>query len=33
MVFTYVKEAVHCPTLESPHPLPLSPKGARGALT
>ena len=27
---SFGKEAVHCSTLEPPHSLPLSPKGARG---
>jgi len=27
-----VGEAVHCSPLEPPHPLPLSPKGARGGV-
>jgi hypothetical protein len=27
---SFFKEAAHCSTLESPHPPPLSPKGARG---
>jgi hypothetical protein len=30
--FSFFKEAVHCSTLEPPHPLPLAPKGERGGL-
>ena len=26
---SFVKEAVHCSTVEPPHPLPLSPEGER----
>ena len=29
---SFVRETVPCSTLEPPHPRPLSPKGARGAV-